>query len=192
MIRPLRLLVPCVALLAALPFAALAKKGAGIAPSKLTLVQAQCDGTPPGPCSAAFAFKSASATLTSTKQPGPTCPKTGDPHESKGGDVRLVGVTKNGTPFSGTLPVEVVLRTTFAVDPTGDCPLAPLPPFTIPSLAGTVTCNAGKCKGTLHPVACLDPTCDDVPITTELVSLTVSDDAGRKLAVPGTILVPVR
>jgi hypothetical protein len=180
------------AVLIALPLHAEAKKGVGIAPSTLTLVQAQCDRTPPGPCSAAFAFKRGTATLTSTKQPAPTCPKTGDPTESKGGDVRLVGVTKNGAPFSGTLPVEVVLRTTFAVDPTGDCPLAPLPPFTIPSLGGTLTCNAGKCKGALHPIACLDPTCDDVPITTEFVSLTVQDDAGEKLAVPGTILVPVR
>jgi hypothetical protein len=189
-IRSLSLLV--VALAAALPALAVAKKGAGIAPSKLTLVQAQCDGTPGVPCAAAFAFKSGTATLTSTRQPAPTCPKTGDPTESKGGDVTLVGVTKNGAAFSGSLPAVVVLRTTFGSDPTGDCPLAAIPPITTESLTGQVACTNGRCKGTLHPIACLDPTCADVPVISEFVSLKVSDDAGNALAVPGTILVPVR
>jgi hypothetical protein len=168
-----------------------AKKG-GIAPSTLTLVQSQCDTTPPSPCAGAFAFKSGTATLTSAKQPGPTCPKTGSPTESKGGQVVLKGVTKNGAAFSGSLPVEVVLRTSFLTDPTGDCPFAGIPPITIGSLAGTATCTNGTCKGTLFPIACLDPTCADTPVISEFVSLTVFDDAGNKLAVPGTVLVPVR
>lgn len=172
--------------------AADAKKAGGLPPSTLTLVQAQCDTTPPTPCAAAFAFKSGVATLTSAKQPGPTCPKTGAPTESKGGAVTLKGVTKGGAAFSGSLAVEVVLRTSFLTDPTGDCPFAGIPPITIGSLAGTATCANGTCKGTLYPIACLDPTCADTPIITELVSLTVFDDAGNKLAVPGTILVPVR
>jgi hypothetical protein len=171
---------------------AAAKKGGGIAPSTLTLVQAQCDTTPPSPCAAAFAFKSGVAVLTSAKQPAPTCPKTGAPTESKGGQVTLKGVTKSGAAFSGSLSVEVVLRTSFGVDPTGDCPLAGIPPITIGSLTGTAACNNGTCKGTLYPIACLDPPCADTPVISEFVSLTVFDDAGNKLAVPGTVLVPVR
>lgn len=169
-----------------------AKKGGGIPPSTLTLVQSQCDTTPPTPCAAAFAFKSGVATLTSAKQPGPTCPKTGSPTESKGGAVTLKGVTKSGAAFSGSLAVEVVLRTSFGADPSGDCAFAGIPPIELPSLAGTASCTNGTCKGTLHPIACLDPTCADTPVITELISLTVFDDAGNKLAVPGTVLVPVR
>lgn len=187
-----RLPILLLALAAALPSVAAAKKGTGIAPSKLTLVQAQCDGTPGVPCAAAFAFKSGSATLTSSKQPGPTCPKTGEPTESKGGDVTLLGVTKNGAPFTGALPAEVVLRTTFGTDPTGDCPFAAILPITTPSLQGTLTCANGRCKGSLHPIACLDPSCADVAVISEFVSLKVFDDAGNALAVPGTILVPQR
>jgi hypothetical protein len=171
--------------------AAEAKKGV-IAPSTLTLVQRQCDTTPPSPCAPAFAFKSGTATLTSAKQPGPTCPRTGSPTESKGGQVVLKGVTKDGAPFSGSLPVEVVLRTAFLTDPTGDCPFAGIPPIELPSLAGTATCNNGNCKGTLFPIACLDPSCADTPVISEFISLTVFDDAGNALAVPGTVLVPVR
>ncbi len=188
----MRPLVPLVVILLMSFGVAEAKKGSGIAPSALTLIQAQCDAAPPVPCAPAFAFRSGTALLTSAKQPGPTCPRTGAPTESKGGQVNLKGVTKNGAAFSGALPVEVVLRTSFGVDPTGDCQFAGIPPITIGSLQGTATCTNGTCKGTLHPIACLEPACADVPISSEFVSLTVFDDAGNRFAVPGTILVPLR
>lgn len=166
------------------------KKGAP--PSSLTLVQAWCDAAPPVPCAPAFAFKSGTATLSSAKPGQPSCPKTGQPTEAKGGDVRLVGVTKGGAPFTGSLPVEVVLRTTFGADPTGNCSFAGIPPIVTPSLQGTVACNAGKCRGAVYPIACLDPPCADVSITSELVSFRVGDDAGNALAVPGTFVFPGR
>ena len=43
---------------------------------RTTLVPAQCEGPPAGPCSA-LRFAKATADLTTAKQPSPTCPKTG-------------------------------------------------------------------------------------------------------------------
>jgi len=158
------------------------------APSKITLVQAQCPGAPPGPCST-FGFASAVAILKSQKQPGPTCPKTGMPTESNGGTVQLKGVTKAGASFDGTLAAEVTLFTTFGTDPNGNCELEGTQ-ITTPSLLGSLACKRGKCKGTLYPIACLPKTCADTPITTEMVGLVVRDDAGNALATPGTTLAP--
>ncbi len=166
------------------------KKGAP--PSTFTLVQAWCDATPPVLCAPSFAFKAGTATLTSARPGEPTCPKTGQPTEAKGGEVRLVGLTKGGAAFTGSLPVEVVLRTSFGPDPTGNCSFAGIPPIVVPSLQGTVACRGGKCRGAVYPIACLDPACADVSVTSELVSFRVGDDAGNALAVPGTFVLPGR
>ena len=158
-------------------------------PSKLTLVQAQCAGTPPGPCSPAFAFTSGTAILIGSKQPKPVCH---EPDLPDGGEVRLAGVTKDGAAFSGTLAVRVTLKTTFSTDTNnGNCELQGLQ-ITIESLLGDLACRAGKCKGALHGLACLPGSCADTLFTTEFVSLVVLDDAGRALATPGTFVTPAR
>jgi len=157
-------------------------------PSKLNLVQAQCPGNPPGPCSPSFAFTSGTAILVAQKEPDPACH---DPERAKGGEVRLAGVTKDGAPFSGTLLAQAELQTTFGKDANGNCELQNLQ-VRVPSLSGEVTCRAGKCKGTLLSVACLPGTCADTLITTEFISLVVQDDAGRSLATPGTFVAPAR
>lgn len=154
-------------------------------PSKLSLVQAQCAGVPPGPCSPAFAFATGTAVLVGQKEPVPICPG-GKP--AVGGKVVLTKVTKDGAPFSGTLRVSVTLKTTFTVDQhNGNCELSGLQ-VEVPSLQGDVACQNGKCKGTMLGIACLPGTCADTFFTTEFVSLVVNDDAGQPLAVPGTFV----
>ena len=158
-------------------------------PSKLNLVQAQCPGRPPGPCSPSFAFASGTAILVGQKEPTPACH---DPERAKGGEVRLAGVTKDGAPFSGTLLVQAELQTTFGTDTNnGNCELQNLQ-VRVPSLSGELACRAGKCKGSLLSVACLPGTCADTLITTEFISLVVQDDGGRSLATPGTFVAPAR
>jgi hypothetical protein len=158
-------------------------------PSKLTLVQAQCAGTPPGPCSPSFAFTSGTAILTGSKQPKPVCH---EPQLPNGGEVRLAGVTKDGVAFSGTLSARVTLKTTFSTDTSnGNCELQGLQ-ITIESLLGELACRGGKCKGPLHGLACLPGSCADTLFTTEFVSLVVQDDAGQPLATPGTFVAPAR
>jgi hypothetical protein len=180
----MRTLVPTLAMLVVAISAPAAKLPA---PSKITLVQAQCPGAPPGPCSASFTFASGFAVLTSQREPKPTCPKTGMPGEASGGSVQLKGVSKSGASFDGTLTAEVSLFTTFGADPNGNCELAETQ-ITTPSLTASLTCTRGKCKGTLVPIACLPKTCADTPITSELSSLVVRDDTGQALAAPGTTL----
>ena len=153
--------------------------------STLALVPAQCAGPPPGPCSASFHFKNGTATLRTGKQPSPTK----DPTQQRAGDVRLTGVTKGGASFSGGLPVEVVYKTTFSADTNGNCELTGVQIQT-PSLLGTIPCKGGKCSGKLLPIAALPKHCADAAITSELVTLTVKDDAGLALAVPGTGVTP--
>jgi hypothetical protein len=158
-------------------------------PSKLNLVQAQCPGHPPGPCSPSFAFTSGTAILMGQKEPTPACH---DPERAKGGEVRLAGVTKDGAAFSGTLLAQAELQTTFGTDTNnGNCELQTLQ-VRVPSLSGELTCRNGKCKGSLLSVACLPGTCADTLITTEFISLVVQDDAGRPLATPGTFVAPAR
>jgi hypothetical protein len=167
---------------------ALAGAGKLPPPSKLTLVQAQCPGPPAGPCST-FTFAKGVAVLKSQREPKPTCPKTGMPDETNGGSVTLRGVTKSGTSFDGSLTAEVVLFTTFGTDPNGNCELEGTQ-ITTPSLVATLDCKHGKCKGTLVPIACLPASCADTPITSELRSLVVRDDAAQSLATVGTTLAP--
>jgi hypothetical protein len=158
-------------------------------PNRLTLVQAQCMGSPPGPCST-LRFTSGTAILRSARQPAPTCPRTGnDPSENNTGSVRLSGVTSGGAPYSGSLTAEVVLRTTFATDPNGTCTLANVQIETA-SLVGTLTCRSGRCRGPLVAVACLPKPCADTPITSELLGLTVKDGDGNALATVGTRVAP--
>jgi hypothetical protein len=60
-------------------------------PTKLTLVQANCNAVPPalpGPCSPAFRLAIGQMTMKSLRQPQPTCPKTGQPTEAPGGTSR--------------------------------------------------------------------------------------------------------
>jgi hypothetical protein len=157
--------------------------------SRLSLVQAQCPGVPPGPCSPAFAFASGTAVLTSAREPGPTCPGGKTP---KGGQVRLEGVQKNGAPFTGTLRATATLKTTFTPDAhNGNCELSGVQ-ITIPSLGGDVACRNGRCKGDLVGAGCLPGSCADTFFTTELVSLVVNDDAGQPLATPGTFVPPAK
>jgi hypothetical protein len=153
--------------------------------STLALVQAQCAGPPPGPCSPAFRFARGQAVLRTGKQPGPTR----EPSQQRAGDVRLTGVTKGGAAFAGALTVEVVYKTTFAVDTNANCELAGVQIET-PSLLGTLACRAGRCTGRVQPVAALPKHCADAAITSELVGLVVKDDAGVALAVPGTTVAP--
>ena len=169
-------------LTALLPGVALAAP-AGV--STLALVQAQCAGPPPGPCSPAFHFARGTATLRTGKQPGPTR----DPAEQRAGDVRLTGVTKSGAAFGGALSVEVVYKTTFSGDGNNNCDLSGVQIQT-PSLTATIGCRGGKCSGRLLPIAGLPKHCADAAITSELVSLVVKDDAGTALAVPGTAVAP--
>lgn len=169
--------------------AALAKRAKVPSSIKLPLVQAQCPGPPPGPCSP-LVFTSGTATVRSARQPAPTCPKTGtDPSENNTGDVVLVGVNSAGAPFTGALSVEVVQRTTFASDPNGNCVLATVQ-LEIAALSGTLTCTRGRCTGRLVPLGCLPKECADTPIVSELSSLVVKDDTGQRLATPGLIVTP--
>lgn len=174
-------------------------------PNRLTLVQASCafaPPAPPGPCSPAFRFTSGTAVMKALREPQPTCPKTGDPTEAPGGDIRLTGVTKDGAPFTGSLAAQVALKTTFGDDPNGNCELRNVQVPSLPSLTGTLACRNGKCKGTLYPIACLPSQCADTPITSEFGSievgpqsfgpLVVLDDAGNPLATVGTTLAPGR
>jgi len=154
-------------------------------PSRLSLVQAQCPGVPPGPCSPGFAFAAGTAVLVGQRQPIPTCPG-GKP--ASGGKVTLAKVTKNGAAFSGTLRVSVTLRTTFTIDQhNGNCELSGIQ-IEIPSLQGDVACRNGKCKGSMLGIGCLPTTCADTFFTTEFISLVVNDDAGQPLATPGTFV----
>src|SRR5262249_48229439 len=154
----------------------------------LTLVQAQCSGTPPGPCST-MTFTRGTAVLRTEREPGPTCPKTGQPTESAAGEVSLVGVAKGGAPFSGSLGVDITLKTTFGRDPNGNCSLSAIQ-IELPSLMSTLTCRNGRCKGPVLPIACLEKFCADTPVTTELSSLVVHDDGGKDLARPGAVITP--
>ena len=170
-------------------FTAHARKAKVPPPSRLTLVQAQCDAVPPGPCST-FRFTKGVATLRGARQPAPTCPRTGDdPSENDTGDVRLDGVTNGGTSYTGTLAAEVVQKTTFGTDPNGTCSLAEVQ-LEVLSLSGTLACEAGKCRGDLVALACLPKGCADTPIVSEVTSLVVKDDLGNALAAPGTVLIP--
>jgi len=163
-------------------------------PNKLALVQAQCAGTPPGPCAPAFAFAGGTAVMKTQKHPKPTCPRTGMPTETAAGSVTMVGVTREGASYDGALPVQVVLSTTFGADPNGNCELSGLHTGPIPSIEGTVECRSGRCKGALFPIACLPKSCADTPITSELISLKVLDGTAgaQPVATVGTLVIPAR
>jgi hypothetical protein len=170
---------------------ALARKAPAYA--TLALVQAQCNRTPPAPptpCSA-MTFTRGTAVLRTQREPSPTCPKTGQPGESSAGDVSLLGVAKGGAPFSGSLAVDVTLKTTFGQDPNGNCSLAGTQ-IELPSLMANLSCRNGRCKGPVLPIACLEKLCANTPVTTEFVSLVVHDDAGQDLARPGVTIVPAK
>lgn len=154
----------------------------------LGLVQAQCAGTPPGACSG-MTFTRGTAALRTQREPSPTCPKTGQPNESSAGDVTMAGVARGGAAFTGSLPVEVTLKTTFGQDPNGNCSLSGIQ-IELPSLTGTLVCRNGRCKGALLPIACLEKLCADTPVTTEFTGLVIRDDAGKDLARPGVLIVP--
>ena len=134
----------------------------------------------PGPCSSLFRMTTGSVTLRGAKQPAPTR----DPSQNNAGDVRLVGVTRGGTPFTGTLAASVVYKTTFGTDANGNCVLDGLQIAT-ESLTATLACRTGKCKGRLTQIASLPKQCADVAITSEFVSTTVRDEAGAALAAAG-------
>jgi hypothetical protein len=173
--------------------AAGAAAGAPRLAGKLGLVQAYCGTVTAAPCAPAFAFKSGTVLLFGENEPGPTCPRTGQPTEVKGGSITLIGVTKNGAPFSGQLPAETTLKTSFGNSPS--CSLSGVAPFVTVSLMATVACRSGKCKGTLIPVACLPKNCASVAITSEFVSLVVHDDSGDPnvaLATPGLLIAPTK
>jgi hypothetical protein len=174
-------------------------------PNRLVLIQASCfDAATVRPvvCSPSFRLSGGTATLLSSKEPVPTCPKSNgqDPTEAKAGEVRLTGVTKDGASFSGTLTAAVWYKTTFGDDPNGNCELRNIQVPNFASLGGSLTCKNGKCRGTLYPVQCLPKQCADVPILSELGSvvigtqsfgpLVVLDDAGNALATPGTSVKP--
>jgi hypothetical protein len=172
-------------------------------PMKFNLVQASCHTEPPGPCSPNFRFASGGVVMKSIKQPQPTCPKTGQPTEVPGATVQMRGVTKSGAPFSGSLHVIVSLKTTFGDDPNANCELRNTQvPALIPSLDGMLTCKNGTCKGSPYPIACLPPQCADVPLISELGSVTVNgvsfgpvlvfDDAELPFATPGSALGAAR
>lgn len=184
----MRQALPIVLVLAALSGTASAKPPALVLP----LVQAQCAGAVA--CQPAFAFRSGVAQLTSAREPAPTCPKTGKPSETPGGTVKLVGVTRDGTPYGGSLAVEVTNLTTFGSD-AGDCPLDGLQIET-PSLIGTLACKGGHCKGSVLPAACLPRECADVSITTEFRILEVLDaptlEGGKAIARPGLFVAPAK
>lgn len=163
-------------------------------PNRLSLVRAQCAGPPPGPCAPAFAFTRGTAVISSQRQPKPACPRTGMPTETAAGTVVLTGVTKDGTPFEGSLPVEVLLNTTFGRDSNGNCELSEFNTGPFPSMAGSLQCRRGKCRGQLFPVACLPKNCADAAITSEFVSLRVLDDgpegSAQPIATVGTAVAP--
>jgi hypothetical protein len=172
-------------------------------PMKFNLVTAQCNALPPavpGPCSTSFKFTGGQVVMKAQKQPGPTCPKTGQPTETPGGSLVLKGVTKDGASFSGSLPAQASLKTTFGSDPNGNCELRGTQVPNLSSLQGTLTCKNGTCKGIVYPIACLPAQCADTPVVSELGSVEVNgasfgpflvlDDAGKPLATPGTFLVP--
>jgi hypothetical protein len=174
-------------------------------PMKLNLVTANCNALPPavpGPCSTSFKFTGGQVVMKSEKQPGPTCPKTGQPTETPGGSIALKGVTKDGAPFSGSLPAQAALKTTFGSDPNNNCELHDIQVPNLTSLQGTLTCKNGTCKGIVYPIQCLPAQCADTPIVSELGSVELNgasfgpflvlDDAGKPLATPGTFLVPSR
>jgi hypothetical protein len=196
---------PVVPLLAATALAAVAHAAKLPPPNKLNLIQASCNALPPavpGPCSTAFRFTLGTAILRSAREPGPTCPKTGQPTEYVAGDVKLTGVSKNGTPFTGSLGAQMNLKTTFGDDPNGNCELRNIQVGNYPSLTGTIACKHGTCKGPLYAVACLPAQCADTPVFSEFGSVTVngqtfgalliSDDAGNPLATEGTVLSPAK
>ena len=172
-------------------------------PMRMNLVPASCAALPPavpGPCSAAFRFASGTVTMKSLRQPQPTCPKTGKPTEAPGATIKMTGVTKAGSPFTGSLDAQVNFKTTFGDDPNGNCELRKLVVPNLPSLLGTVACKNGKCEGTVYPIQCLPSQCADTPVVSELGSvqavgqtfgpIVVFDDAGQPLATPGTSLAP--
>jgi len=174
-------------------------------PSKLTLVPANCNPALPalpGPCSASFRFASGQVVMKSAKQPGPTCPKTGQPTETPGASIVLKGVTKSGAAFTGSLKAEASLKTTFGSDPNNNCELHDVQVPNLPSLQGTLACRNGSCKGIVYPVQCLPAQCADTPIVSELGSVIVNgtsfgpflvyDDANNPLATPGVLLIPSR
>jgi len=134
----------------------------------------------PGPCSSLFRMTAGSVTLRSAKQPAPTR----DPKLNNAGDVRLVGVTRGGAPFTGTLGASVVYKTTFGTDTNGNCVLDALQIAT-ESLTATLACRNGKCVGRLVQIAALPKQCADVAITSEFVSTTVKDESGAALATAG-------
>lgn len=170
-------------------------------PMRLTLVQASCNGTPPGPCSS-FRFTSGMVLMKAVRQPQPTCPRTGQPTEAPGATIQLRGVTKDGAAFGGSLAASANLKTTFGDDPNGNCELRNVQVPNFMSLAGTLACRNGTCRGTLYPIACLPAQCADTPVVSELGSvelggqsfgpILVLDDAGLPLATPGTSLAPGR
>jgi len=184
----MRQAVSIVVLAAALAGTASAKPAGLVLP----LVQAQCPGAVP--CQPAFAFRSGVAQLIGAREPAPTCPKTGKPSETPGGSVKLTGVTRNGTPYDGSLAVEVTNLTTFGSD-AGDCPLNGLQIET-PTLNGTLACKGGRCRGSVLPAACLPRECADVPVTTELRALEVLDaptlEGGKAIARPGLFIAPAK
>ena len=185
-----QMLLLAVALLLA-PAPTLAKGVPGV--GTLNLVPAQCAGPPAGPCAPGFKFTKGTMTLLGSKEPKPTCPKTGKPEDSPAGTVKMTGVTNDGAPFSGTLTATVVLTATFAADPNANCELSGGPSLTIPSLSATITCTNGRCKGTFLPVACLPKHCADALVTTELASIEVTNGStpgSTPVARPGTVLVP--
>jgi hypothetical protein len=172
-------------------------------PMKFNLVQASCNGTPPGPCSPNFRFASGIVVMKPIRQPQPTCPKTGQPTEAPGATLQMRGVTKSGAPFSGSLNLEVWLKTTFGDDSNGNCEFRNIQVGNFQSLIGTLACKNGTCKGTAYPVGCLPRQCADAAVLSELGSVQVTggltfgpvlvyDDAGLPFATPGTALAPAR
>jgi hypothetical protein len=160
---------------------------------RMGLVQAYCGTVSAAPCAPAFGFTAGEAVLFAEHEPGPTCPRTGQVTEAKAGVVSLTGLKKNGTPFSGQLPVETTLKTSFGNGP--GCPLSGVPPFQVVSLTATLTCRAGHCKGVLLPIQCLPKSCAGTRLTSEFVSLVVHDDSGDPtvaLATPGLVVAPTR
>jgi hypothetical protein len=169
--------------------------GRALVYARLSLVQAQCGQLTIAPCAPAFAFKSGVAALTTLREPAPTCPRTGLPEEAKAGTVTLTGVTKDGAPFTGTLPTETVLKPTFGANPASSCVLAGIPSAPVVGVVGDLTCRNGKCRARLKPPVCLPAECADVPVTAELVSFKVLDGSGNPEAVvatPGTFIAPKR
>ena len=196
-----------IALVVTVAFAAAVGHAAKLPPPmKLPLIQASCQAVPPavvpGPCSPSFRFASGLVVMKALRQPQPTCPKTDKPTEAPGGTIQMRGVTKDGAAFSGSLPAQAALKTTFGSDPNGNCELANQQVPNLTSLVGTLACKGGTCKGTLYPIFCLPKQCADTPVSSELGSVEISpqsfgpflvlDDAGNAFATPGTILAPSR